>query len=240
MGTVSLPIGATNAGPNEWADVHGEDQAIIDEVNGGLDADNLAPDAVTTTKIADANVTDAKLRSPNNSAYRLIYEANGFLGGAAPSGTYLLGSETFNTSSTSVGMLRSTEQFGISTTSSGGAPRVFYFDDADYTVGGLTQKLRLRVQVACNATAPAINFTFGLYPVTIAGGANAHVFTTGTVVASSTVAVNAPSASTITSAATSDFTIPSDGSYMLCVALSGTQAANSTVSVHSQLQYRHV
>lgn len=60
MATVSLPK-TNQTGTNEWADVQDNDDAIIDQVNGNLDSDNLASNAVTTAKITDANVTTAKL-----------------------------------------------------------------------------------------------------------------------------------------------------------------------------------
>jgi hypothetical protein len=63
MGDVVLPLGASNSGSNDWSDVHGEDQAIVDVVNGNIDADNLAANAVTTAKILDGAVTNAKVDS---------------------------------------------------------------------------------------------------------------------------------------------------------------------------------
>jgi hypothetical protein len=71
MAHVNLPK-TSQSGSNEWADVEDNDQAIVDEINGNLDADNLAANAVgsselaasavTTVKIADSNVTAAKIQ----------------------------------------------------------------------------------------------------------------------------------------------------------------------------------
>lgn len=116
----------------------------------------------------------------------------------------------------------------------------FYFDDADFLATGVTQKLRLRVQAACNATKAAIKFTVGLYPLTVAGGASELKFTLGTVVTGSAVEVNEPAASTITSAVSSDFTIPADGAYGLGVVTGGTMTTNSVVILAAQLQTESV
>jgi hypothetical protein len=43
------------------ADVNTPLNTIVNEINGSLNADNLAANAVTTAKIADGNITNAKL-----------------------------------------------------------------------------------------------------------------------------------------------------------------------------------
>jgi hypothetical protein len=64
VGIVTLPhLSKTDSDPNLFSDVKANDQAIINEVNGGLDAENLDSNAVTTAKITDANVTAAKFSS---------------------------------------------------------------------------------------------------------------------------------------------------------------------------------
>jgi hypothetical protein len=58
---------------------------------------------------------------------------------------------------------------------------------ADYPVpAGRTAQMRVVHTVMTNATAPAITFTAGLYPVTVAGGAGVITATIGTVVTNST------------------------------------------------------
>jgi hypothetical protein len=216
----------SQSGTNEWADVEDNDVAIRTVVNGQITNGNLS---------GSAGITDANLASPNNSVYRKIFHSSGMLGADAGAATYMLGS---NASSSSL-MLSST----IDVEPSDGAersPDLFYFDDADYTVAGLTRKLRLRAQVAANATQPVLTFTFGLYPITIAGSADKLTFSLGTVVASSTVAIASPAASTVTSGVNSDFTIPADGSYALGVVTSAGMTNNSAVAVYAQLQLRHV
>lgn len=222
MGNVTLPLGAANSGTNDWADVHNEDQAIVDVVNGNIENVNIK---------AAAGIVDSKLASPNNSAYKTILSADTFVSGDAAAGTYMMG--------------RSPRTSGTAIANSADAncvyvPPVIYFDNDDYTVGGLTQKLRLRAQVLANATQPAITFTFGLYPVTVAGTADNLTITLGTVVSSSTVAAASPTASTANSYVNSDFTIPSDGAFTLAVVTSAQLTNNAAVSLHAQLQTRNV
>lgn len=257
MANVSFPIGATNSGTNDWSDVHGEDQAIADVVNGGLDATNLASNAVTTAKITDASVTnaklagsitaanlagsigDSKLSSPNNSVYRTILNATVPVVAGTVAGTY----QFTHVDTDTVGIVGVASTGAISLVSTGSDPHFapyLYFDDADFSVGSLTQKLRVRAQIACNATAPGMTFTVGLYPLTVAGGASTLTFTLGTVVSGSTVAFASPSASTISQANSGDLTIPSDGAYAFGVVTSGTTAAGSGSLLSAQLQTRNV
>jgi hypothetical protein len=114
-----------------------------------------------------------------------------------------------------------------------------YLDDADFAITGRTAKLRIRATVASNATAPAINFTFGYVAFTVAGGADVISYTTSGLALSS-VAINAPSASTVTAATGSDFNVPADGSYMPFVTTSGTQANNNYSVMTVELQQRWV
>lgn len=182
-------------------------------------------------------VPDANLASPNNSVYKTVLEARSWMAAAAgTSGTYFLGSQLVpaNLSPMLSGATYAPTVIAV-------VPQLIDFDDADYTVGGLTQKLRLRAIVATNATAPGITFTFGLYPVTVLGAGTDMRYTAGTVVASSTLAMATPSASTPTRGTpTADFTIPSDGAFALGVATSGTLASSSFVSMHAILQTRNV
>lgn len=180
------------------------------------------------TAIGSAKVTDTMLASPNNGAYKSVYRSGGF--------------------ATSLGITTANVVFalGILTgISSGGAgtavPDQFYFATGDYTVAGLTQKLRVRAQCVTNATAPTVTITFGLYPITASAGASGQLtFTIGAVVSGSTVAFVTPSASTQNQNNSGDFTVPADGYYALGYVGSGTQAANSAVGLTAQLQTRNV
>jgi hypothetical protein len=57
-------------------------------------------------------------------------------------------------------------------------------------------------------------------------------------IAGSAAAINAPGASTISVGASSDFTIPADGNYVLGFATSGAAAANSAIEVGQRLELR--
>lgn len=213
-----------------------------------MGASELATGAVSATAdIGDGIVTDAKLASPNNSTYKTIFHSQGALGSGmgAAARIYMLGTHGGQTSGSTAGDVMNYTGYGGGNLEFAADhldlfPEVFYFDDADYTVAGLTQKLRLRCQILANATAPAITYTFGLYPVSVAGGSNILNITFGSVVASSTSAIVSPSASTVTSAVNSDFTVPSDGGYALGVVTSGAMATNSAVLCAAQLQTRNV
>jgi len=115
-----------------------------------------------------------------------------------------------------------------------------YFDDADYTIASKTQKLRVRAQVCTNATAwSSVTATFGLYPVTFAGAADALTATLGTVVTGSTVAIANPSASTVNQGNSGVFAIPADGQYALGVVTSATLTAAASSFISAQLQTTH-
>lgn len=130
---------------------------------------------------------------------------------------------------------------GLAASGTDPALGMIYVDPADYSLADLTTKFRLRAALAANATAPTTNFTVGLYPVTaVAGGSNALTLTLGTVVSGSTVAFNAPSASTRAQGNSGDFTPPAAGWYALGVVLSGTNAASSRIDLSACLQKHYV
>lgn len=224
MTEINLPNKSkTKADPILSGDWYDNDKAIKDVVEGELTNANLS---------GSAGVTDANLASPNNPAYREIYRASGHAGLDLAAGTYMLGTKNdFDPN-----MIKS----GTETSSSIVPFPLFYFDNADYEVSGKTLKLRLRAQVAANATKPTIKFTVGLYPITVAGTADLLTVTLGTVVSGSTVEFNEPAASTVTQKEATDFTVPADGAYALGVVTSGTLTNNSYAFVSAQLQVRNV
>jgi hypothetical protein len=178
-----------------------------------------------------AGITDGNLASPNNSVYRTLLTGGGALldtagGGQLAAGTYFL--------------LHSGMALSPYSPSSLAGGVGFYFDDADYTVGGLTQKLRIRAQVCQNATASTNTFTFGLYPVTFSGASEVITATSGTVVSNSTVAAANASASTPNSYVGTDFTIPADGFYALGVVWTGNMTQFAGAIMEAQLQTRNV
>lgn len=210
--------------------------------DGVVTAAKLADGAVISRKIADGAVTAAKLApnaalsddllaSPNNGVYYELGSARAYIvNGTGSSGTYLMDSGTAGTPIKS----------GTSTAPSL-APTFFYFDDADYTVSGKTQKLRVRSQALLNATDPTITFKVGLYPISSVAGSTGQIsYTVGSVTPGSEVTFTAPTNSTRNQGNSTDFDIPGDGYYTLAVNLSGTAAASSVTALAAQLQAHYV
>lgn len=202
----------------------------LETFNNLLEASNKIPGTSLATAAA---IADTQLASPNNSAYKVLFAAHGFGTNGLAAGTYSLGS-----SNAGVPIASGANLF------QGAVPialPLFYFIGTDYEVAGKTQKLRLRAQFAANATKPTIKFTFGLYPVTSAGGGLSEIkLTLGTVVTGSTAEINEPAASTITQKENSDFTVPATGSYVLGVVTSGTMTTNAMGIMSAQLLSRNV
>jgi hypothetical protein len=197
--------------------------------------------ATGVTAIGAGKVTNAMLASSMVGTYRTILTADGYLWKLGPSTalakTYLLGGTGINVPPDSGMATSATEENALVEAI---PPRIIYFAAADHAITGLTTKLRLRAQVASNATASGVTFSFGLFPVTVAGGANALTYTAGTIVSGSIAIIATPSASTVAQTGNTDFTIPSDGAYLLAVVTNATLATNSAVSCHAQLQVRNV
>jgi len=121
-------------------------------------------------------------------------------------------------------------------------PVAIYIDPADYpTVGTLAAKLRIRAQILINDTAPAGDFTVGLYPFTIlGGGADTITLTLGTLVTgSSTTTLVAPSALSANTIVGTDFAMPSAGNYILGITSTAAPAFGSQVGINLQLQMRN-
>lgn len=180
---------------------------------------------------ANGNVDDTNFLASAGmyTAYRTILAATSVLRVDAAAATFYLATGPLGAAVTGAAG-------NISPGSPGDIPPLVYFDDADYLISGRTQKLRLRAQVSTNATQPLITFTFGLYPVTFAGAADVLTATLGAVVASSTVAIASPAASSTTPGASADFTIPADGLYCLGVATSALLTNNNISLLSAQLQ----
>lgn len=121
-----------------------------------------------------------------------------------------------------------------------GAAHIFYLDSTDYSVSGLTAKLRLRATVTTNATNPAATLTFGLFKVTAtAGAADTMTFTIDPVVSGSTVAL-APGASAQATGTSGDFSFPTSGYYAIGFSLSGAVAGGASGSLAARLELHHV
>lgn len=205
----------------------------IDEVKygGGLTAEErlarleqrlgvgiLAP--TTNGSVLSADDTQSGLvawSETDSFKRRLLYQAHGFKFASSGATTYILGSD----SSTSVASPLS------SATTLYTVP-ILRLDDADYAVAGKTLKLTLDCSIGVNATAPGANITFALLPISaIAGAANAMTFTYGSALAS-TVFTTPTASQHAFGSTTIDF--PADGPYVIGVAFSGNQTANSMVS----------
>lgn len=118
-----------------------------------------------------------------------------------------------------------------------------YLDPADYAAGARTVKLRLRVWVVTNAVAPAINFAFALQLITgtsSAAGSPITTITYAAAISGSSVAINAPGASSFNQAASSAFNFPAAGVYAITVASSGAPAAGATFNCHGRLEVTQV
>ncbi len=188
---------------------------------------DLLTAGLPAANIANGSITNAKLATPTMGVYRTLLNV-------------VSGTPLDQTAATHVMRDITTTQLA-SANSTANVNSGLYLDDADYNVtGGPVPKLRLRATCLPNATAPAITFTFGLYPVTVAGAADTLTMTLGTVVTGSTVAIASPPASTVTPGVGTDFTFPADGYYVLGVVYSGTLANNSTVNMQCALQLHHV
>jgi hypothetical protein len=201
--------------------------------------------AITLPTIGDPNSTeDADVR---NSLSTLQTVVNGNIDGAnAPalasyyrrlargSGLLAAGSAANTYYAIATGDLLTTSLNDI------GIPKeILDLRSADLAVTGLTAKLRLRATILTNNTAPAVNFTFGLYQITTAtGGAGALTYTVNTVVA--TAAINAPAANLGTAANSADINLPTDGYYLFGVVTSGTMAASSYARFLWQADVRNV
>jgi hypothetical protein len=121
-----------------------------------------------------------------------------------------------------------------------GGNGVFYIDPADLVPAGRSCKLKLRQVLIPNATAPAADFTLGLYPVSASAGAAANVsVTTGTVVSGSQAAITAPPSGT-PAIASAVFDCPVAGFYVLMLIISANMAVGSSAAIRAQLLARAV
>lgn len=115
--------------------------------------------------------------------------------------------------------------------------------DLDLSAQGKTTKLNLVVtQLTGHGAAPAITYTYGIYPLAMsaAGAANTVQIDRGTVVAGSTAAIASPAIDTRSRVSSGDFDLPSDGSYGFGCSYSGIPNASSGGVVFMSLRVRHV
>jgi hypothetical protein len=109
-----------------------------------------------------------------------------------------------------------------------------WLDSSDYTVSGRNTRLRVRGVVAPNATTPALIFSFGLYPVTAAGGADSFTVTLGARVTDSSAVLGnnaAPDAG-----ASLGFAVPTTGLYALGFSTAAQLTNNNFSHLLAELQ----
>ena len=99
--------------------------------------------------------------------------------------------------------------------------------------------LRLRVGFIVNDTAPAMTFTFGVYPVgTPSGATNVINPNLGAIVAASAVAITTPAANSKAAPSSSGtFACPTTGKYSVAATASAAMAANSRFAANLRLEY---
>lgn len=145
------------------------------------------------------------------------------------------------TASIAVGTYTMGYQRALNATTSPAAVIPIY--SADFaTVTGLAPKLRIRMQVCTNATAPTASFRAALFPISNTAGAASNItYTLGAEVSgSTTTTVTTPAANSRTSVTGSDFALPSDGMFVMCIVQStATTAASSFTAFTVQLQFHH-
>lgn len=211
MTNVNLPIGATNSGPNDWSDVHGEDQAIVDVVNGNLTNGNLS---------GSAGITDANLASPNNVAYKTV-STFGAYASALATGVY-----AFTTAGT---LIANGAGFGSASTTPVPVPILA----TELAVAGKTTKFRMKMQVHVGPSSPStVGFALSLGNAGPFGGAFLVVAGTGSV---SSSGLSTGSQFVFTG---SDTNLPSDGFYAPVLTVSSITVP-SAIYVTGQVQVRN-
>jgi hypothetical protein len=185
------------------------------------------------TFLTGANLDATNMAASVFSPYQTIQTQSAKIAHAdtGSSGTYFVDN---NSSASEVRLL-------LSGTAANSTPVLVPLVPNDFAIAGLTTRLRLGVSLGVNATAPACNFTFGLYSIlsTFSSGA-AFQTTVGSVVTGSTITRNTPSASTVYRDVGSDFAFPTGGAYVFGAALSAGTAANNFCSVTYTLQVHWV
>lgn len=89
---------------------------------------------ITATAIADGTITGAKLAASTQAAYRTAFRASEF-------------ASTLHADTTERAFYNVASSSGLITIAAGNAPHMaFYLDPADFAVGSLTTKVRLRYQ----------------------------------------------------------------------------------------------
>lgn len=238
MSALAVPNTLVPRTPQNVSKVQENFDAIETWAAGGIGTDNIAANGVGTSEIADLAVTAGKVAANTltdaqfaaaagmYSSYRTIGQVTGVVVPSVMAGADHL-------------MLASGPLTETTDSPSLTAPTL-YIDSADYAITGRTTNMRVRTVLHVNSVAPAVTITFGLYPITAAGGAAGNnQLTLGAVVSGSTAVFTTPSASTSNQAVSTDFALPANGHYALGVAVSAAGAANCRMIASLQLQLHY-
>lgn len=162
---------------------------------------------------------------PNTTGYRTLYSAGArFTTSGAVSTTYF---------TTTAGTGADVVAYNVNTSVHANGASVKYLDhtDLDDPTGS---KLvgRLRVVCATINTAPAVNITVNLVPVTVSTATIAD----GTVVSGATVTLTTPGVSAFTANTSSDFNMGTltAGAYAIVYTLSGTPSGGGSLTCELQ------
>lgn len=195
---------------------------------GKVTEGKLGSNSVVTGKIKNGAVTDVKMASPNNAAYKTIHEVT---------------TRIFPATTTGVSLLFALDggywHSGAALTGSQTPPLV-PLDPADAEVVGLTQELRLRVACINAGAAQTKNFGVSLRQVTSTEYKEAHIAITASATELGKVSVESPGANSRSQKAGADFSIPEAGLYVVAVVLSGAVTAASEVVLSVQVQSHNV
>lgn len=189
-------------------------------------------EADSSTKIANTGFVQYAIGKQLASYYPLL-RSYGNLLATAGANTYYLSSYS--------GVNLASNNMVSGGSGSAQAPATIIINSADYpSVNGRVPVLRIRASLFVNDAAPTGNFTFGLYPLSTpgtSGGAGLRIWTIGTVTSGSDGAtVSAPAADSENLLVGSDFALPANGIYAICVLTTGTIATSSFVEMSASLQ----
>ena len=173
-------------------------------------------------------MTQRIVPDPLAGAYAPITWGGAVIGASLAAATYIIWAGPSALGTSNAGTLTSGNSVGAA----------FYLDPAQWTVSGLTTKLRLHAYCHVGATAPAVTLTVGLYPV--GSFTNTAIQTAGTVVSGSTVAFASPAINSHAQNVSTDVNVPAAGFFFIGVAISGTTAASSATQFGVSLQRRWV
>lgn len=222
MSNITIPNSFSNTPANtniiDAAQVNANYTAVTAIVNGQLDETNLR---------AATQIPDSKLASPSGSVWRTVLSET-------------VGMYPGNTGTTAFALVaHSLVATGVA---SGQVAQGYFPSTASVAVAGKTTNLRIRAVLAVNNTAPGVNMTFALYPVSSLGGGTDQISYTLGALAGNGAAFTTPAAQSGTAVAGAAFMLSGLASvtHVLGVSLNGAFAANSYASATVTLEMQHL